>query len=99
MNWPVASICTNASISIVRTRPSSLVRHSTDSPICLCKLARPEEARENIEKFQARYPHGAFQPYDTYIPALRGVGTVPVTQRERATLKRVESALTVKQRG
>jgi hypothetical protein len=64
--------------------------------ICLCKLDRPEVARESIERFQARYPHGAFQPYDTYIPALGGVGTVPVTQRERATLKRVDRAIEAK---
>ena len=66
--------------------------------ICLCKVGRPEEARESIELFQARYPQGAFQPYETFISGLGSVGTVLVTQRERSTLKRVERALQARAR-
>jgi len=59
----------------------------------LCALGRAEEALREVEVFTLRYPHGSFREYEVldhrYGRSIRS----SLTNREQATLRRIERAL------
>lgn len=59
----------------------------------LCKLGRPEEARREVDVFTERYPHGSFREYDSFDHRYGKTIRSSLTQREQATLRRIEKAL------
>lgn len=59
----------------------------------LCALGRPEEARREVDAFTERYPRGSFRDYEFYDHRYARNIRVAVTQREQATLRRIERAL------
>jgi hypothetical protein len=59
----------------------------------LCESDRAEEASREVEAFTQRYPHGSFRDYEFFDHRYGKTIKVAVTQREQATLRRIERAL------
>jgi hypothetical protein len=59
----------------------------------LCESGRAGEARQEVETFTQRYPHGSFRDYEFYDHRYGKTIRVAVTKREQATLRRIDRAL------
>lgn len=64
----------------------------------LCRLGRADEAQREVDAFTERYPHGSFREYESGEERSGRTRTIPVTQREQATLRRIQRALTTSKR-